>query len=273
MHPILFNIGTFAVHSFGVMMVLAFFGGLWLANRRAAKYGVPKNEVMDMVFWTLISGVLGARIVFILQEWHYYFVEHREQLFTLKFEGLTSFGALIFGFFAIVIFARIKKRPLLAILDILGPALLLGQAVGRIGCLLNGCCYGGVCPTDAWYGIHIQNMGELKFYPAQLIDSAMNLVGLVAVLFLEKRGLKAGQVFGAAVAAHGISRFIYEFWRAGTADQVAKGLASSTYMANLPITDAQVAAGGLIILGVVSFLVFGNRARARARAETGQLPA
>src|SRR5277367_440857 len=101
MHPILFKIGSFELHTYGAMMVVAFVAAIWLANLRAARYGIDKNQVGDMAFWTLVSGVLGARIVFILQDLPY-FLSHRNELFSLQFQGLTSFGGLIFGGLAVV---------------------------------------------------------------------------------------------------------------------------------------------------------------------------
>ena len=96
MRPILFNIGNFPIHSFGVMMVIAFFSALWLVRRRAAAFGFDPSAISDVAFYTLIAGVLGARLVFIVQELPHY-LSHPSELFTLQFQGLTSFGGLFFG--------------------------------------------------------------------------------------------------------------------------------------------------------------------------------
>src|ERR1700722_18416909 len=96
MRPILFHIGNFPIHSFGVMMVIAFFSALWLVRTRAAKFGFEANAISDVTFYTLIAGVLGARVVFIVQELPYY-LAHPKELWTFQFQGLTSFGGLFFG--------------------------------------------------------------------------------------------------------------------------------------------------------------------------------
>src|SRR5687767_4779067 len=143
MYPALFKIGGFKVHSFGVMLIIAFFSGLWLALKRAGRYGFQRSEVFDFAFWTLLWGVLGARIVFILQEWSVY-RDKPSDLLTLQFQGLTSFGGILFGLGYLAYYCTRRKKSLLDILDLLCLPMLLGHAIGRIGCLLNGCCFGGV---------------------------------------------------------------------------------------------------------------------------------
>src|SRR5258708_39320752 len=104
MHPILFSLGPFRVggaaigpiqvHSFSVMLILAFLAGLWLARRRAPKFGFSPAKVSDASMLVLFAGVIGARALFILQELPYY-LQHKDELFSIQFQGLTSFGALI----------------------------------------------------------------------------------------------------------------------------------------------------------------------------------
>src|SRR5687767_6117483 len=97
MYRVLFKIGSFEVQSYGVMLIVAFFVGVFMARRRAPRYGLTADEISDASFWTLIFGVLGARIVFILLSLDHY-LQNLDELFSLKFEGLTSFGGLLFGF-------------------------------------------------------------------------------------------------------------------------------------------------------------------------------
>jgi phosphatidylglycerol---prolipoprotein diacylglyceryl transferase len=256
MYPILFKIGSFPVHTYGVVMIVAFMVALVFARKRAPAYEINPNKLSDMSFLMLIFGVLGARILYLVQEppadWHEYL--------SLQFAGLTSFGGIIGGAAVALWWARKTKTPLKALLDVLGPALLVGQAIGRVGCLLNGCCLGGVCPTGLPWGVHAPGSDHL-FHPAQIYESIMNLAGLGVVLLIEKRGLRPGQVFALAIATFGISRFIYEFWRAGTEAQVKIGLASSTYWDGLPITQAQAVAGLIILMGIGLFFLNGRKAR------------
>jgi phosphatidylglycerol---prolipoprotein diacylglyceryl transferase len=251
MRPVLFEIGPIPIHSFGVMLIVAFFAGLWLARKRAPRYGFTPTEIGDVAFWGLFVGVLGARIVFILQDLPH-FLARPEELFSFRFAGLTSFGGILFGVGFVALWSKLKGKPFASLLDVLGLPMMLGHAIGRVGCLLNGCCYGGPC--QSWYCLPVLHTG-LSHNPAQLLDAALNLVGILVIVRWERRGLAPGQAFGLFLIFHNVARFIYEFWRAGTVAEVKLGLASSTYMGNLPITQAQVAAVAVALLGVAMYVL------------------
>lgn len=238
MYPILFKIGSFPIHTFGVMMIIAFMAGLWLTSKRAPKFGLTSGFVGDAAIGTLFAGILGARVLFILQELPYY-LAHKDQLLSIQFQGLTSYGGILFGAVYVAIYAKRKGVDLLRIFDLFGPGLLLGHVFGRIGCLMNGCCYGPIAPLGFPFGVSVE--GDLaKHVPAQAYDSLMTLAGLLLLLSLERLGFRRGQTFGATLVVYGISRFIYEIWRAGV---------SSTYIKGLPITEAQLVAIVLVVVG------------------------
>jgi phosphatidylglycerol:prolipoprotein diacylglycerol transferase len=256
MHPILFKTPWgFEVHTFGVMMVLAFLGAIFLVQVRAARYGLSKAQVSDCAFWALVAGVLGARIAFIVQDISW-FTHHPSELFSLQFRGLTSFGGLIFGAVAVIVWAKKNRVGTLTILDLCAPAFVLGHAIGRIGCLMNGCCFGGVCPPNLPWGIHVEGSTVLH-HPAQAYDTLMNLAVVGILLWREKRGLGLGQLTGLMLMLHGCTRVIYEFWRAGTESQVNANLASSTYWGTLPFTQAQAMAASLVVVGAAIALFAG----------------
>ena len=252
MLPVFFKIGLFEVRSFGVMMLIAFLCALWLALRRAEKYGFTKAQVMDAAFWVLLAGILGARLGFILQELPD-FLKHPDKLFTLKFEGLTSFGGVIFGFFALWLYSRKLGRGVTGILDVMAAPFLVGHIFGRIGCLLNGCCYGGPVHSNVPWAIHVNVLNEnpaTLHHPAQIYDSLMNVGGLILLLLLERKPRAPGQSFGLMLVFYGMARIIYEMWRAG---------ASSTYWGSLPFTQAQAMAALLVLVGLAMFFIQGYR--------------
>jgi phosphatidylglycerol:prolipoprotein diacylglycerol transferase len=266
MRPILFTTPWgFEVHTFGVLMVLAFLGAIYIVQIRAAKYGLTKAQVSDCCFWALVAGVFGARFAFIAQE-PVWFYQHPSELFTLQFRGLTSFGGLIFGAVAVILWARKHGIGTLAILDLSAPAFVTGHAIGRIGCLMNGCCFGGVCPPTFPLGVHVEGSLVLH-YPAQASDTLMNFGVLGLLLWREKKGgLRLGQLTGLMLILHGATRVIYEFFREGTQQQVDANIASSTYWGNLPFTQAQVMAVGLMAIGVALMLFAGSKSRNRTVA-------
>lgn len=255
MKPELFRIGEFTVHSYGVMILIAFLAALALAQRRARRLGVDPGKLLDISIWTLIAGILGARITFILQDLPYY-LERRNELFSIQFQGLTSFGGLVFGALAFVVLTKRAKLSVPTLLDVCAPSFLVGHIIGRIGCLLNGCCYGGPC-TLPW-AVHVHNLPG-TYHPAQVYDSLLNLGALFILLVWERSGRTPGQVFAAMLFLHGLTRFGYEFWRAGT---------SSTYWGSLPVTEAQVAALVLSAIGVVMYALFSRARRHPAEPHT-----
>lgn len=257
MKPILFQIGSFPVRSYGLMLVIGFYVALSLASRRAKKFGMNPSIVFDSSLWLIGLGILGARVFFIAQEWKHYST-HPAQLWSLQFQGLTSFGGYVFGFIALVVWCKVKRASLVTMMDILAPPALVANAIGRIGCLLNGCCHGHKCLPGAW-GVHVEGFPGL-YQPAQVYESVFNLLAFGFVLWLEKKRTQAGLPGGMAFIMLGVCRFIYEFWRAGTPADVDAGIASSSYIKGLPITDAQLVALLFVVFGAIWWLVAARKA-------------
>jgi len=241
MHPVLFTVGSVPIRSFGLMLVIGFMLAIALATKRTKQYGGDPDRIWDLSFYLIIAGVLGARILYLAQEYKYY-QTHTSELFSIQFAGLTSFGGLIGGGIALVIWCREHKWPLVRALDIFGIPVLVAHAIGRVGCLLNGCCFGH---QTTGFGVHVEGLTGL-YVPAQIYDSGMVMVSVGAILLLEKKGiLRAGQSFYLAMMGYSLSRFIYEYWRMGS---------SSTTIGSLPITEAQVFAGVMFLAGVTGLL-------------------
>lgn len=250
MYPILFKIFGFEIHTYAILLLTGFFVGLMIARANAARYGLTKEQVIDVAIWTLILGVLGARVVFIVQDLPTYIKQ--PSLIFGKFEGLTSFGGVLFAIPTLIVFAKKFKVSPWALFDLLIVPTLVGFAFGRVGCFLNGCCYGGAC-TLPW-GIPVKGDSHLH-HPAQLYETGMLAVFAVVVARVQKSGLPSGRGFGLGLALMGLSRFIYEFWRAGTDEQVRTGQATSTYLPGTPITDAQLVALIMIIGGAIVWVL------------------
>jgi|DewCreStandDraft_4_1066084.scaffolds.fasta_scaffold138158_1 phosphatidylglycerol:prolipoprotein diacylglycerol transferase len=258
MCPELFHIGNFPVRSFGLVLVVGFLVGIWMARRRASRFGLNPEKLWDLAILLIVFGVLGSRLAFIVQEWDH-FSRHTNEIFSLRFDGLTSFGGIILGLVVMTIWCRRTKTPFLAAMDVFAVPFLVASAIGRVGCLLNGCCYGG--PTDLPWGVHFVDVPGAH-HPAQLYDSLMCLAGAGLIAWSERRRLASGEplVQGRSMSlmflAYGVSRFIYEFWRAGS---------SSTYWGSLPITQAQAMAGLLALVGLALYVVLGRRGRTYPR--------
>ncbi len=240
MHPILFHVGDFPVRSFGVMLMIGFLVSIWMASRRATRFGLKPTAVQDGAIWVILAGVLGARILFIAQEWSTYAGKPQE-IFKLQMDGLTSFGGLVGGAIAIFVIAKRQGFKPTQFLDTVGVPMLVASAIGRVGCLLNGCCYGHACATSP-PGVLVEGQPGF-FYPAQLVDSALVLLGAGLITMLERgKTLASGVSVGLVLVAYGLARFIYEFLRAGT---------SSTTIGGSGITEGHVAAIALVVAGAI----------------------
>lgn len=246
MFPVLFHVGSFEFKTFSLAFLIAALVGLSWATKRAERLGIDPEKFGNTAIAMILFGALGARVVFILQEWPYY-SHHLNEVFSWRFEGLTSFGGPLFAIPVAWYGAKKQGIPLRTYLDAAAAPMMLGHAIGRIGCFFNGCCYGAICPTGSPFGVHMDGANR---YPVQLGDTAMNVVGVLALLALEKRGLRPGQSASLFLVFHGLARFIYEFGRAGV---------SSTYMQvgghTLPLTDAHVVALGMMLVGSVAFVL------------------
>jgi phosphatidylglycerol---prolipoprotein diacylglyceryl transferase len=144
--PELFTIPliNLSIKSYGTMMVLGFLAGLWLARQQARRLGENPDNITNFSLYLLLSGVIGARIMHVWHNWDQ--IDHSfVEMIAIWNGGLEFLGGVIAAVVVMLWYFRRKKLPTLRYLDILAPALMLGLAFGRMGCLLNGCCFGATC--------------------------------------------------------------------------------------------------------------------------------
>lgn len=256
MHPVLFKVSDFEVRSYGVLLMIGILLAVWWSAARAPRLGIDKGRILDAMLWGIIPGILGARLGFIVQEWEYY-AANPDKLWTFRFEGLTSFGGVIMALLGLLWYTRRAKVDAWAFLDVVSLPLLVAHVVGRIGCLLNGCCYGR--PTTEWYGVHISETIETLFQPAQVFEGLLVMFGVGVLMLVERRQPRPGTMISLSVIVWGLARFIYEFFRAGTVEEVQRGVASSTYWGSMPITQGHAAALAMVVAGVVMLLFVRKR--------------
>jgi len=164
-----------AVRGYGLMMLLAICSGLSLAVGRAWYVGLPSDRLLTVAFWTIVFGLIGARLFYVIQ-YHDRFAEgplgaRIAAIADVTKGGLVVYGSLIGGALAAIPLMKWSKLPLWLSLDIIAPAVMIGLALGRIGCFLNGCCFGGYCdvpwaavqfpPGSAPYMRHLETGGLL----------------------------------------------------------------------------------------------------------------
>lgn len=246
MFPVLFRLPNgFELRSYGVLLVIAVLVAVWMGRRRAPRWGIGADKLWDSAPWLVLPGVLGARLLYIAQHWEYY-SSHPEELWSFRFEGLTSFGGLIGGLLGFLVWRKIAKVGFWEFLDVVSVPVLVAQAIGRVGCLLNGCCYGR--PSEAWCAVPVGGLPE-RHLAAQVVDSVLLLIGAWLLSRKERPLLPYGSSFGAMLAIFGASRFVYEFFRAGSLEEFESGVASSV-VGVLGLTNAQWLSLAMVVGGI-----------------------
>ncbi len=141
-----------AVRGYGFFMLLAIVVGLAVTWVRCKQIDYPFDPVLSLSFWMIVFGIGGARIFYLVQKRHQITVDAPADAIKLLVDmtqgGLVVYGAVIGGVAALLVIVFLKKLPLLKITDIIAPGMIIGLAIGRIGCLMNGCCFGGLCEID-----------------------------------------------------------------------------------------------------------------------------
>ena len=240
---------------YGVMMAVAFFAGLWTATRRARLVNISPDVITDVTLWLMAGSIIGARFVYVTTYWKQEFASQPfSEVFMVQHGGLVFYGGLIGAFVASVIYLYWKKLPVWKIADILAPSIALGSVFGRIGCLLNGCCYGRAC--DLPWAIRFPSDHDTHgapVHPTQLYDAGLNLILYLALAWLlhrrwstktEDRGWKMadGQVFALYLVGYAIFRTIAESFRGDyPPNHIHAGFLTSAQLLSVPILLAGVA--------------------------------
>lgn len=194
MHPIICKIGPFTIYSYGFMLAVAFFVSSALASRQAKRHNINPNLIFNFSFIVFISGIIGARLLYIVENITYY-VKHPFEIIMLPQGGLSWFGGLILAMICGAIYLKKKKLSIYKVFDLIAPFVSLGQAIGRIGCLLNGCCFGRT------------------LIPLQIYSSLSLIIIFIILRWLQARPHQEGQIFLLYLLLYSIKRFFIEFWR------------------------------------------------------------
>jgi phosphatidylglycerol:prolipoprotein diacylglycerol transferase len=214
-HPILIQLGNVSIHSFGVMVALGFLAGLWVASRNARNAGLNGEIVYDLAPWLVGAGLIGARLMYVASYWQRDFAGRPwREAFAIWNGGLVFYGGLILA--SVVGMWRIRRMqlPLWTMTDCLAPGIVLGHAFGRVGCLLNGCCYGH--GTTAPWGIHFPADHITKgaaIHPTQLYEALLNLAFFGGLMWLFRRRKFPGQVFATYLVGYAVLRSFTELFR------------------------------------------------------------
>ena len=214
MHPVLFKLGPLKIYTYGFFVFLGISLGLVFALKESKKEGIPRDRILDLIFWMLLYSFLSSRILYIVINFRYFIQEPLGFIFSGS--GFVFYGGLLGGTIAALFFINKYKLPLFKTFDILSCSLVLGHSLGRIGCFFYGCCYGVI--TNSFIGVLFPvgspagSVGN-PLVPVQLISSFFLIVIFVLLLLIRDRKLFDGEVFAAYIILYSLFRFIIEFYR------------------------------------------------------------
>jgi len=207
MHPIICTFGPFNLYSYGLMLALAVTVSSLLASRQAKRSAINPDSVLSLSFIMVASGIIGARLFYVATNFRDY-LQRPLEIIMVQHGGLAWFGGLIVGGTCAIVYLRIKKLPIYGLLDLFAPFVALGQSIGRIGCLLNGCCYGKISKFGIYFPVH-----DAVLIPTQIYSSLLLLLLFVILRFAQEKPHREGNIFFLYLLLYSIKRFFIEFLR------------------------------------------------------------
>ena len=248
MHQYLFFVGDFPIRAYGLILSLSIILATGVAYFLAKQDGRWHNHIVDIGIYSGIAGIVGARLwdVFFF-DWAYY-SHHLSEIFYVWQGGMAIQGGIVFGVGAGIIYARHHKIDILALADIVAPAIILGQAIGRCANLLNGDAFGA--PTGGNFGIiypettlAYHTYGAQPLWPAEVWEGQIDFVIFALLLIFRAFPHAKGQAFSLYIMLYSLARFGLEFLRGDYATPVF-----------LSFTSAQTTSLVAFILALIFFI-------------------
>lgn len=248
MHPILFRLGSFPIYTYGVLVATGFLVGLFYARWQAQKAGLNPEFIWNLGIYGILIALISSKLWLLASEWDYY-AANPGQIFSIAtFQSAgTFYGGVLGGVAWTIVYTRINKAPLLAVLDLAAAPVALGHSIGRVGCFVAGCCYGK--PTSLPWGVTFTNpiaariagtpLG-VSLHPTQLYEAAAEFLNFLLLVWLGARQKFTGQIVGAFFMLYGIERGSIEFLR---------GDPGRTLMFHDTVSLMQIVSVGLIVTG------------------------
>jgi phosphatidylglycerol:prolipoprotein diacylglycerol transferase len=268
MYPTLFQIGHFRLSTYGVMMMTAFLAGIWLAVRRGRERGISREFVESLSTVILVSSMIGARGLYVLTHLDEFrgnwlaVINPVQPDGNFGIAGLVLLGGVLAAIPTTLWYTARKGHSVWDVVDLLSPSLALGMAIGRVGCLLNGCCYGQACGC-AWAitypeGSHLHALGPV--HPTQAYLILGDLLLMAALLWAARRRAFPGQIFALFLVLYAPLRFTVEFLRDYEPSMIIGHLGAWS------VTTSQLISLGMLLSGLALLRTLS----ARARGATGK---
>ena len=214
-NPVIFSLGAIEIRWYGIMVVLAIVAIIAISLVEAKRVGVSPEHIYNMAAWAIIGGVVFSRVVHVIDKWDYYIANPRQ---IITFEGLAVYGAVIGILIAVLAYCLVKRLSFWQLADIVAPGSLVGMAIGRIGCLINGCCYGLM--TSVPWAVVYTNPGSYAplgtpLHPAPIYHIIWNLAAFAVIWLLRRRLKPVGSLILLYLALYAIGDLGIRFLREG----------------------------------------------------------
>jgi phosphatidylglycerol:prolipoprotein diacylglycerol transferase len=222
MHPVIFQLGSFKLPAYGLMVACGYLAAIFWVMRKSGGSGFKKEDLSDLIFYSVLAGMAGAKLFYAVTYWGSLGPDFTSRLFFLlrSFQyGFVFYGGLVFGGAAFFLAARRRRLDALKAADFFAPALALGHAFGRIGCFLAGCCHGR--PSASFFSVTFTNPAcevdpallGVPLYPTQLLEAAGNFLIFLVLASALGRRFRPGAVLALYAALYSAQRFLLEFLR------------------------------------------------------------
>ena len=189
------------IYWYGIIICIGFVLAALYVNARVKEFGVTSDNLVDCLIICVPTGIVCARIYYVIFEWGYY-SQHPSEIIAIWNGGIAIYGAVIGVLIALLVYSRVKKLPFATLCDLAALGLLIGQCIGRWGNFVNGEAHGG--PTDLPWGMSID--GADPVHPTFLYESVWNLVGFIGLHFYSKKRKFRGEIALLYVAWYGLGR-------------------------------------------------------------------
>jgi len=225
--------------------MIGFVAGLWTASRRGICDGLEPAVIQDLGVWLIVGSIVGARILYVVSYWKEDFAgKPLTEVFMVQRGGLVFYGGFIGACLATIIYAKWKKLALWKLADVLAPSISLGYFFGRIGCFMNGCCYGR--PTHVPWAVQFPQPNPFypeRIHPTQLYESFLGLVLYASLAWLYRRKKFDGQIFATYLLCYAVLRAFVETFRGDYPIHYLGGWA----------TPAQLVSLGIFVAGLILY--------------------
>jgi phosphatidylglycerol:prolipoprotein diacylglycerol transferase len=256
-HPTLFKLFGLELHTYGLLLAIAFLLGIQMFVARARARGLAEEPMHSLALWLLVLAIAGGRALFVLTHWSEYAGDPLA-IFRLWEGGLMLYGGYIFAIAGGIVFVRRAKIPVWRVADAAAPSMALGVGIGRLGCFMNGCCYG--LPTTLPWGVHFPHgsassylFGGVPIHPSQLYLSGAGFLIFGLLLALDRTSRFDGRLFWTYIAIDAGFRFVIDFTRYYDATSAIGSIGPLAFNVN------QVLSAGLIATSLVMLRILARR--------------